>query len=58
MKCLICACWKIDRVATWLGLWDDGNLLPMCDGCHSAGAGRGGGYVPDPIDSEGNIVKR
>lgn len=56
MKCIICKLWHIDRPATWLGLWDDGKLCPICDNCHSSGAGRGNGYKPDRIDSKGNII--
>lgn len=58
MKCIICNLWGIDRPATYLGLWDDGELCPICDGCHSAGAGRAKGYKPDKIDDKGNLVSQ
>jgi hypothetical protein len=57
MKCCICRLWRIDRKATWLGLWDDGKLCPICDNCRAAGAGRANGYQPDRIDEHGRLVK-
>ena len=56
MLCIICKLWGIERPAKWLGLWDDGELCPLCDGCKSMGAGRGNGYNPDPIDEKGNLI--
>lgn len=58
MKCIVCELWGIDRTATHLGMWANGDLCPTCDGCHSAGAGWIPGYTPDPIDEHGNIIDK